>query len=886
MIEVRDGGAMGAAVRFIQAVGSCRRRVAPRRRSRVSRGRTTGIARRALSVAAPPFLALFGFALAGEEPCVGFLERVLDPGGINGVQSVYAADLDGDGDLDVVTASLDDKIAWYENDGADVPVFSEHVISATADGAASVFAADVDGDGDMDVLSASSNDDTVAWYENSGTTPMVFFKRVISATADLALSVFAADVDGDGDTDVLAASFVEDTISWYENGLSDPLAPAFTEHFVTASARGVSSVHAADLDGDGDLDVLSASVIDDTVAWYEAVHEVTGEGEEEITTIEFTEHEISTTADGAKSVSAADLDGDGDLDVLSASINDGLAWYEGELVDVGAPNDPDFVLQFEEHEVPTGAIGAKSVSAADLNADGLTDILLASEQANTIAWYENDGGSPPGFVEHTVTTEAESVDAVLAADMNGDGDTDILFAGSVPGSPSVSGEVAWYESDGGAPAFTKNLIEPGAVGANSVFPVDLDGDSDTDLLFAGFRSISWRENTGAPPPEFPEHVIASRTEETHAVHAADVDSDGNMDVISASSAGEEVAWYENDGATPPGFVEHPVSVGGDSAEGVHAADVDGDGDLDILSASTPDDRIVWYENDGGVVPGFVEHLLDFPGANAVFSADVNGDGHVDILGAAASLNKIAWYENDGAVPPSFVERVIASSSEEDEADFQAVGVRAITAADLDGDGDTDVLAASAGDDTIAWYQNAPDPVVPANRVFTENVITDNADVATSVAAVDVDGDGDLDVLAGSFADSLLAWYENDGAVPPTFTPHGVANSPASLTSVAAADIDGDSQVDLLATYRIDIGWYGQFGETCDTFDATGDDQIDGAELAWLVRAFGRSVTDPVTEWWAPLDFNQDQIIDGLDLSILASSGVWGASTSNCRFVCQ
>ena len=79
--------------------------------------------------------------------------------------SVYAIDVDGDGDIDVLSASAyDDKIAWYENDGSQS--FTERVISTNADAAISVYAIDVDGDGDIDVLSASYNDDKIAWYEN------------------------------------------------------------------------------------------------------------------------------------------------------------------------------------------------------------------------------------------------------------------------------------------------------------------------------------------------------------------------------------------------------------------------------------------------------------------------------------------------------------------------------------------------------------------------------------------------------------------------------------------------------------------------------------------------------------------------------------------------
>ncbi len=89
--------------------------------------------------------------------------------------------------------------------GVEVP-FTEHVISTAADGPSSVFATDVDGDGDTDVLSASYYDDKIAWYENDGGSPPTFTERVISSTADHAASVFATDVDGDGDTDVLSAS--------------------------------------------------------------------------------------------------------------------------------------------------------------------------------------------------------------------------------------------------------------------------------------------------------------------------------------------------------------------------------------------------------------------------------------------------------------------------------------------------------------------------------------------------------------------------------------------------------------------------------------------------------------------------------------------------------
>ncbi len=175
---------------------------------------------------------------------------------------VFSVDLDGDGDLDVLTAIYsDNKIAWSENDG--MGYFVTHTITTSAMGVMSVFAADVDGDGDLDVLSACQADSKIAWYENDGAES--FAAHTITTSADVAQSVYAADVDGDGDLDVLSASSRDDKIAWYENDGAEN----FAAHTITNSADQAESVFVADVDGDGDLDVLSASSRDDKIAWYE-----------------------------------------------------------------------------------------------------------------------------------------------------------------------------------------------------------------------------------------------------------------------------------------------------------------------------------------------------------------------------------------------------------------------------------------------------------------------------------------------------------------------------------------------------------------------------------------------------------------------------------------
>ena len=145
-------------------------------------------------------------------------ERLISTQTYDDYGSVFGTDVDGDGDPDVLTTfAFENKIAWYENTDGAGTFGPQQVISTSAYFALSVFAADLDGDGDTDVLSASANDNKIAWYENSDGSGNFGSQKIISTLANNPESVFAADVDGDGDIDVLSASFDDDKIAWYEN---------------------------------------------------------------------------------------------------------------------------------------------------------------------------------------------------------------------------------------------------------------------------------------------------------------------------------------------------------------------------------------------------------------------------------------------------------------------------------------------------------------------------------------------------------------------------------------------------------------------------------------------------------------------------------------------
>ncbi len=349
-------------------------------------------------------------------------EHTVD-GAFDGASSVYAADVDGDGDMDVLGAAKNDNlIAWWENTTGDGTAWTEHMIDGAFDGAIEVYAADIDGDGDMDVLGAATSDDDIAWWENTTGDGTAWTKHTVDGAFGGACSVYAADVDGDGDMDVLGAARYLDAITWWENTSGD--GTAWTEHTVDGAFDGPVSVYAADIDGDGDMDVLGSGADADDITWWE---NTAGDG------TSWTEHTVAETFWFATSVYAADIDGDGDIDVLSsANIKDDITWWENTVGDGTA---------WTEHTVDGDFDGAQLVYAADVDGDGDMDVLGAAFYAFEITWWENTAGDGTAWTEHAVDGGFRNACSVYAADIDGDGDMDVL------GAAQWDDEITWWESD-------------------------------------------------------------------------------------------------------------------------------------------------------------------------------------------------------------------------------------------------------------------------------------------------------------------------------------------------------------------------------------------------------------------------------------------------------
>jgi FG-GAP-like repeat len=233
---------------------------------------------------------------------------------------------------------------------------------------------------------------------------------------------------------------------------------------------------------------------------------------------------------------------------------------------------------------------------------------------------------------------------------------------------------------------------------------------------------------------------------------------------------------------------------------VRAGDLDGDGDLDLAVAQFGYDQgeTRWMENQGGWK--FASHpLQSLSGPINAEIADADGDGDLDIVTLVSQeWEEIYVFENDGR--GRFTARRIFGASNED------FGSSWISLADLDKDGDADVVYSNGdafdyapptgrGWNGVQWLENR------GGLTFRYHRIGDFPG-ASSPQAADMDGDGDIDVVVVSAyndwdrLDALsLAWFENDGTM--TFTLRPITGTPTHLITLAIADLDGNRKPDLV-----------------------------------------------------------------------------------------
>jgi hypothetical protein len=278
---------------------------------------------------------------------------------------------------------------------------------------------------------------------------------------------------------------------------------------------------------------------------------------------------------------------------------------------------------------------------------------------------------------------------------------------------------------------------------------DLDGDGDEDLLASLFDrgQLVWFENTDGAGTFSPKKVIGGGFNGPDAMSVVDVDADGDLDVV-LNSNDPIFVWFENDGTGsfgPQQLIDTTITNG----RGCFAGDIDGDGDVDVVSSGTNTVKVAWFENldgQGTFGPPITISDVGVP-VQKLTGADVDGDGDTDILVVHFAENMLAWHENLGG--GAFGPRQVISDT------MDSTGY--LHAFDADNDGDIDVLCNSPSDDKVSYFLN-----LDGQGTFgAENLLNENLDNARGVYAADLDNDGDMDALTTSIGpDGRVSWYEN------------------------------------------------------------------------------------------------------------------------------
>lgn len=372
-----------------------------------------------------------------------------------------------------------------------------------------------------------------------------------------------------------------------------------------------------------------------------------------IAQINWTKHSISTTLTTAKKHAVVDLDKDGDYDIVVTLNPEGSGSEDPTKVNVTTFIN-DGSQNFTQVDVDFNLYGARGLAVGDLNGDGYPDIVAGNTHADPIAWYENDQTpADGGWVKHVIGTQARSNYSIKVADLDGDGDMDIIdgVGDDVNGGTAITDSVRWLRNDGGnPPTFSPQLIAVYPT-PDGIFVDDFDQDGDLDVAACAWVSLTgvntnddvrwWSQSAGS----FTQQQIIQTSYGGNALYTGDLDKDGDPDLVGAGWKVQTVDWWANSGNG--NFNTRTIIKSNyNHARKVFVVDVDGDADLDIIACADNLNTISWFENDGQA--NFTEHVVTNTFTYAYFATgyDMDGDGDIDIIGTAQDANELAWWEND------------------------------------------------------------------------------------------------------------------------------------------------------------------------------------------------------------------------------------------------
>lgn len=354
--------------------------------------------------------------------------------------------------------------------------------------------------------------------------------------------VETVDIDRDGDLDVIAALSLTDSVHIY---LNEGGGGMWSTVDVGGGNIVAMEVEAADLDGDGDLDIAAVGLFERAlgfnspgeVTWFENPGDVRGS---------WTRHEITgLTFPAPIYVEAGDLTGNGSPDLVVAAIElgsggNGVHWFRNTGGTFEGPLDIDADLAF-----------AVTAQLVDVDGDGVTDVVAAGRNQGELVWYENgrEQGSTaldPGFTRHSLAAVPEPNDVQLA---NLDDDPALEAIASYGPSP---GAVAFFDppADPTQPWVEVSVADAFGFGESArVATGDFDADQDTDIavITPMFMELRVYTNDGGT---FTEQVVSTGYNGINFVAAGDIDGDGREDLVTSTYANTDssdiIAWWSSD----------------------------------------------------------------------------------------------------------------------------------------------------------------------------------------------------------------------------------------------------------------------------------------------------------------------------------------------------
>lgn len=407
-----------------------------------------------------------------------------------------------------------------------------------------------------------------------------------------------------------------------------------------------------------------------------------------------------------RAIVAGDLNNDNLIDLVFTSET------TGEIYSLLQSSSSGFTLRLVADD------GAKGIDIflADIDGDGSNDVLAADSNTNLISWYKNDGNGESFTVDFSQQFSLNNAKAVHAADIDIDGDIDIIGAGS---------SVSLFINDG-AQSFSETILKGDGGTYHSISIVDVNGDDELDIVAGSSNStpLIWFENDGSE--SFTEDSITTTMTSSNSMVPIDIDGDTDIDLIATASNGETVAWFENDG---DGHFTQTTLVMDTGHEFAQVADMDNDGDIDIITEQS-DSTLIWFQNDGDV--NFSETIIaSIKNLNSILIADSDNDGRADIVTAQYFSDVVNRYGNAALLEINIAEGESA--------------VETFTATDVDGQ--TPTFAINGGDDANLFSMDAT----------TGELSFINPQFFSAPADADGDGIYNLTVAANDgFTDTLAA----------------------------------------------------------------------------------------------------------------------------------